>query len=212
MKIKTKEQLTDFLNNEMAWRKKELTTIKTNVEKSNSKLESTAIRSAIVLLYAHWEGFLKVASEAYLEYVISKKLKYKDLALNFVALSMKQKLSTFELSNKATIHEQIIQTIYSCDNETATIVKEQAIKTKSNLNSIILKEMMATIGLDYSPYSTKANLIDEQLLNYRNNVAHGQFLSINSKEYINLHDEIRKMMENYKTDIENSALLELFER
>lgn len=196
----------------MAWRKKELTTIKTNVEKSNSKLESTAIRSAIVLLYAHWEGFIKIASEAYLEYVISKKLKYKDLSINFVALSVRQKLANFELSSKSTVHEQVVQFLYSCDNETATIVKEHVIKTKSNLNSIILKEMMATIGLDYSHYSTKANLIDEQLLNYRNNVAHGQFMFIDSKEYLDLHDEIRKMMENYKTDIENSALLELFER
>lgn len=212
MKIKTKEQLTDFLDQEIAWRKKELTTIKSQVEKSNPKLETTAIRSAIVLLYAHWEGFLKKSAEAYLEYVINRKLKYKDIAVNFIALAIRQKMLDFEQSNKATIHNQILEYIFSCDNENVQISRENVIKTKSNLNSIILKELMTTIGLDFSPYETKSKMIDEQLLNYRNNVAHGQYLEIDAKEYLNLHDEIRKMIDDFKTDIENAALLSIFER
>ncbi|CAH0998047.1 hypothetical protein EMA8858_04182 [Emticicia aquatica] len=210
MKIRTQENLTDFLNDEIAWRKKELSTIKTNVLKSNQKLEATAIRSGIVLLYAHWEGFIKCASEAYLEYVISRRLNYGDLTNNFIAISAKQKIKEFEDSNKATIHTQFIEFILNNHDERIQINKDNVIKTKSNLNSIILKEIISSIGLDFSPYETKSKMIDEQLLNYRNNVAHGQILQVDAKEYIFLHDEIRKMIDAYKTDIENAVVQSIF--
>lgn len=212
MKIRTKEQLTDYLDSEIAWRKKELTTLKTNVEKSSSKLEPLAIRSALVLLYAHWEGFIKKSAEAYLEYVISKKLKYKELAVNFVAIAVKQKIRDFEQTNKATIQNQIINYLYTCDEETSTINKDNVIRTQSNLNSIILREIMTSIGLDFSPYETKSKLIDEKLLHYRNTIAHGQFLEVDIKDYVDLHDEIRKMIDAFKTDVENAAILSKFER
>jgi hypothetical protein len=212
MKIRTKEQLTDYLDGEIAWRKKELTTLRSNVEKSSPKLEGTAIRSGLVLLYAHWEGFIKSSAEAYLDYVISKRLKYKNLAVNFMAISIKQKIKDFEQTDKATVHNQILNFIYNCDDQDALINKDNVIKTQSNLNSIILREMMTAIGLDFSPYETKSKLIDEQLLNYRNNIAHGQYLAVDNQEYLILHDEVRKMIDRFKTDIENAAILENFER
>lgn len=212
MKIRTKEQLTDYLNDQIAWRKKELFTLRANVEKSSPKLEATAIRSGLVLLYAHWEGFIKCAAEVYLEYVISQKLNYGELKINFIAISAKQKLKEFEQTNKATVHNQIVEFILNNSADKAQINKDNVIKTQSNLNSIILKEIMTAIGLDFSPYETKSNLIDEQLLNYRNNVAHGQFLEVDVKEYILLHEEVRNMIDRFKTDVENAAIQSSFMR
>lgn len=206
MKIRSTENLIDFLDSEIAWRKRELTTIKNNVEKSRQTLELTAIRSGIVLLYAHWEGFLKIASEAYLDFVIRKGLKYNQLKSNFVAISIKQKLRDFEQTNKVTIQTQIIDFILNNHDEKAIINKENVIKTGSNLKSSNMREMMTAIGLDFTKYDTKSNLIDEQLLNYRNTIAHGQYLEIDANGYIMLHDEIRLMIESYKEDIENAAI------
>ncbi len=212
MKINTKEQLVDHLNNEMAWRKKELFNLKVNVERSSQKLESTAIRSGLVLLYAHWEGFIRCAAEAYLEYVISRRLKYGELAINFIAISLKQQLKHFEQSNKATIHTQIVNSILNSMDDTAIINKENVIRTQSNLNSIVFKEIVTTIGLDFTNYETKSKLIDEQLLNYRNNVAHGQYLEVDVKEYLVLHEEVKNMIDKFKTDVENAAIQSTFIR
>ncbi len=212
MKIKSKEQLFDFLDKELSWRKKELFTLKSNVEKSNPKLEATALRSGIVLLYAHWEGFLKIAAESYLEYVISKKLKYKDLSTSFIAICAKQRIKEFEQTNKSTIHNQLIEFLFEHQEDKAVLSKDNVIKTQSNLNSIILKEMMTSIGLDFTGYETKSNLIDEQLLKYRNNIAHGKYLILDSKDYLFLHEEVRKMLEKFKTDVENAVLLSLYKR
>jgi len=207
MKIRTREQLGDFLNNELSWRKKELFTLMSNVKKSSAKLQDTALRSAMVLLYAHWEGFMKRAAEAYLEYVINKKLKYKQLSICFLAISTKQKIKEFEQTNKSTIQNQFIEFLFHNQEDKAVINKENVIKTQSNLNSEILKEMMTSIGIDYTEYATKSNLIDEQLLKHRNDVAHGQRMEFDLRDYLILHEEVRKMLEKFKTDIENAALL-----
>lgn len=212
MKLRTKENLIDFLADEMAWRKKELSTVKNRVEKSSKKIQPTEIRSGILLLYAHWEGFLKRAAEAYLNFVIYQRLTLKELRLNFVALCTRKELNEFKLTNKATIHNQILEYLNNCDDERFNVTPSNVVRTGSNLNSEILKEITAGIGLDFSKYETKANLIDEQLLNYRNNIAHGQFLEIDSSDYLRLHEEIRVMIENYKTDIENSVLLENYKK
>ena len=96
--------------------------------------------------------------------------------------------------------------MYNCNDDRVSLSTEKVINTKSNLNSIILKEMMTSVGLDFSTYDTKSNLIDEQLLKYRNNVAHGEYLQVNTKEYLALHQEIYGMLENFKTDIKNAVL------
>lgn len=212
MKLRTTENLVDFLDIEMAWRKKELSTIRNRVEKSSKKLQPTEIRSGILLLYAHWEGFLKRAAEAYLDFIIFQRLTLKELKLNFVAVCAKQKLNTFQKTNKATIHNQIVQYFNNCDDEKFNVNPSSVVRTGSNLNSDILKEMTAGIGLDFSPYETKSNLIDEQLLNYRNSIAHGQYLEIDSTDYLRLHVEVRQMIEKYKTDIENSAVLKKYKK
>lgn len=74
MKIRTIEELQNRLDDDFAWRRKELTVIYTNVSSSKQNQLNTNIRIGVVMLYAHWEGFIKNAAELYLIYVSSKKL------------------------------------------------------------------------------------------------------------------------------------------
>ena len=79
MKIKNLTDLGEKIDNELAWRKKELTSIKVDVESSQIKEkseQSRAIRSGIAMLYAHWEGAIKSIAEFYLIYVSGLNLKY----------------------------------------------------------------------------------------------------------------------------------------
>ncbi|WP_121809744.1 MAE_28990/MAE_18760 family HEPN-like nuclease [Mucilaginibacter kameinonensis] len=210
MNIRTKIDLKDTLDKDFGWRKLELSQVLLSVKGSIGKTKNVALRTATLLLYAHWEGFVKCACTAYLNYVKNQSLAYKDLPNYLIALSLKQKLVLFENTNKATIHTQLIDYLKSCDNDVAIIDDSNAISTGSNLKSTILKEILTTIGIDYTPFSLKANLIDEQLLNYRNTIAHGEFLKIDEKEYIKLHAEIFSMMTSIKTSIENAVALDLF--
>jgi len=61
VKIRTTEQLVDGVSTEISWRRKELTDLKSLVQKMAGvrSREDTITRAAFALLYAHWEGFVK---------------------------------------------------------------------------------------------------------------------------------------------------------
>jgi hypothetical protein len=210
MKIRTKNDLQDFLASDLSWRKKELTNLHNDVRTANVKKLPTSLRCAVVLLYAHWEGFIKNAAEAYLTYIKFQKLKLNEVNDNILALSLKQKIKEFSETNKATKHVEFVTFFKNNLNEKAQFSETDSIKTKSNLNSEILAEIFATIGISSIPYSLKANMIDAQLLNYRNTIAHGSQLIIDIKEYNLLHIEIISMLDNISTDISNACVLDHF--
>ena len=160
MKLKTAEQLSDRLSNELAWRKKELSEVKSLVETrsfSDSK-HKAVIRSGLCLLYAHWEGFVKLATNSYLEYVRMQKLCYEELASNFLALAMKEKLKEAKETNKPSLYIPVCDFFLDELNQRCSLPKD-AISTASNLSSEIFREITHTLGINFSPYSTKTVLL-----------------------------------------------------
>ena len=90
-KIRSINELQDALDKDMAWRIKELANIKSILSKS-AKFEETIVRTGILILYSHWEGFVKNASIAYINFVSSKKLKAQDLTKNFITINCRVNL------------------------------------------------------------------------------------------------------------------------
>lgn len=210
MKIRTKEELQDNLAADLAWRKKELSNLHNDVKTASPKKLPTAIRCSVVLLYAHWEGFIKNAAEYYLIYIKFQKLNLNEVNSNILALSLKQKIKEFNATNKATYHVQFVDYFKNKLTERATFSETDSIRTGSNLNSTILEEILATVGIDFTPYELKSNLIDSQLLNYRNSIAHGNYLPVDKDEYEIMHIEILSMLDRLSTDISNASVLEQF--
>jgi len=101
MKGSTVEDLYDFMSDELWWRRKELDDIKWLIQK-NSGSESkkkVLLRSAITMLYAHWEGFIKNVSKAYINFVAKRRFKYAELSSNFLALALRQRVSMTNSDN-----------------------------------------------------------------------------------------------------------------
>lgn len=211
MKIRTVNQLIDRINDDLAWRKKELSSLLSDVNSAKSKKEALAIRSAVLLLYAHWEGFIKNACEYYINFVSFQGLAYDSLNLCFVAMSLKNKIQDFEQTNRASRHAEFLQFAFNKMGERANIPVER-VDTQSNLNSEVLRDILISVGIDFTPYSLRANLIDAHLLMNRNNIAHGNYLPISKVDYLALHGEIIAMIEQVNNDIQNSAVLGLFKR
>lgn len=212
MKIKTAENLQTVLDDDFAWRRKELSFILTTIKSSKPKALNTNIRIGVMILYAHWEGFIKNSAENYLLYVAGKKLSYSELENNFVALSLKTKLKEFEETNKNTVHTQLINFLLGNLKTKAILPSDNIIKTQSNLNSGILKEILSILGIDYNPFELKEKFIDSQLLKTRNSVAHGQDPDIKELDFYKLYDEITNMMSIIKIEISNNASLSRYKK
>lgn len=208
--IRTLEELNDSLSADLAWRKKELSILKSLVETAatSSSKEKALLRCGTAILYAHWEGFIKTSSSHYLEFIARKQLRYTELSSNFVALAFKSKLKQVHETNKATIFTEVVDFIRFQLNERSSVPYKDEIQTGSNLSSSTFKEIVCVLGLDYSLYETKQILIDEKLLARRNKIAHGEYLQslqLDKQDYLELHSQIIEIMEHFRTQIENCA-------
>lgn len=214
MSIRTLENLYDRLSEEIVWRKKELADLRTLIETESltPNKRDALIRAGVAMLYAHWEGFIKAAASAYLEYVSMQRLRYEELSANMIAISVKGKLNEAGQANKALIHNEVVEFFLHNLSDRSSIPYRGAVDTKSNLSSSVFYNIVCMLGFDYTFYETKEKLIDEKLLNSRNHIAHGQYLSFDVRDFIELHEQILEMMEVFRSQIDNSATLGMFRR
>ena len=210
-KIRTIEHLQQVLDDELAWRKKELAVIKSLVTmRSSMEMTKCHIRAGVALIYAHWEGFIKAATTAYLTYVASQRLTYSELTDNFVAFASKRLLNEARDSNKMIVYAKVVE-LFTSGRDSRCILPTE-IKTKSNLSSEVLKEIVYTLGLDYGDYATKANFIDETLVGNRNSIAHGNYLLVEISDFIELHGIVIDLLNIFSNQISNAASTKAYKR
>ncbi|ODR93443.1 hypothetical protein AUC69_04380 [Methyloceanibacter superfactus] len=211
-KIRTLSQLQENLDNEMGWRIKELSSLKVSVKGAVSIAEPTIVRAGIALLYAHWEGFIKNGSTAYLNYITNQGIKYEELKSCFVVFGLKGYLNTLTVSRKAEANEKAIDFIMEQMTNPAKISLSSAIDTESNLTSKVFDNIAVSLSISRTAYESKYNLIDQSLVLRRHKIAHGEYLDLSAKEWRSLTDEVLSLMRQFKTDIENAASLQLYRR
>ncbi len=204
----TFDGLTNKLDEELGWRRKELLLIKNKIPTDKNPLQAVLLRSAIPFLYAHWEGFIKVVLSSYLQYVSNKHLKHNELKYPFVALSLQNKIGQLDINNIIS-KTTIIESLFAEYTKKSNIPKKNIINTKSNLNFGVFQEILMILNLEDSYFDGKENLIDD-LVDMRNHIAHGEYLKIDLTTYMEFHDEIVALFEYIKTKIENCALEEKY--
>jgi hypothetical protein len=209
-KIRTISQLQDSLDQGFSWRLKEIADLKITVRGNSTLGQATVIRAGVPLLYAHWEGFVKQASQDYLNFVSSQRLNYGDLSACFVVFGVKKHLANITASRQTSINIEAVDFFRRCAGERADLVLSSAIDTKSNLNSNIFENIAMSIGVPVRSYDSYYNLIDESLLARRNKIAHGEYLDLSEEDFRGLSDEVIKLLRMYKTDIENLASVGAF--
>jgi len=189
MKIKTKDNFLDYIQSERSWRRQELTNIKALVHSSRNFSQNTIIRCAILLLYSHWEGYIKKVCEAFFRYLNFKSFKYTDLKINFIAIGVEKEFRT-KLQHKQfnTYLESVKFILEDCSDKKFKINVETSIDTKSNLNTEVLDNLLNMIGIYTDHFNNHKSYIDNKLLKYRNAIAHGERTDNNPNYYVSLED------------------------
>lgn len=213
MRLRTAVQLNAQLQGDLAWRRKELSLYRGWVRGAGSNGEQAMLRGAITVLYAHWEGYIKTASEAYLEFVRHQRLTCNELAINFVALAAKSKLNDAALSGKSRQHIDLADFFVNHLNRRAQLTSAGAINTKANLKVDVFQNIVQLLGLDYrQEYEAAEKPIIERLLELRNGIAHGEFQRIDQIEYDQLYRKIDELLVLFCNEIDNSAAQKRYHR
>lgn len=136
-------------------------------------LESTAARMAIVMVYAHWEGYVKEVCQLYLEFVESAVTCCRELQpalLGYLWTPMLRPLTGgINIKRKTAVAESAL---YSLGEPVLFPEAEKTIDTRANLNYSILETIASSLCLDISKLATWRPHLNS-LVHLRNNIAHG---------------------------------------
>jgi len=205
MKINTLDKLDDCLSKSLSWRKKELIQMKLFINLNNNP---TLIRAGFALLSAHFEGFLRDAANYYVIFISSQKVSYSLLKTSLLALKCKRKICIAGNAKKTSTHTTFLSEIFNLSNEEFSMkysIDNPIISTESNPSSEVFKEILQTISLNYTPYETKKNYIDADLLKNRNSIVHGEKCIVTKAEYMSTFKEISGIMDMLSKQVLNAA-------
>lgn len=179
----TNKDLEDLLIDDWTWRKLEIHDL---ILLAENEGQNVVLKSIVLLLYAHWEGYIKKASRVYLKFITENKIKVSDLTENFKAVALKgltkqvfESKDTLTLANElalikrySLINDYTIDKLIDIDLE---LEKDKSIiDTQDNLNPAVFKNILEIIGLKYNnQYEIRKAHLDNDLLAYRNSIGHG---------------------------------------
>jgi len=202
MEIITIEQLHDKLCDAYSWRIKELANINNDIKVAQKPRKALFTRMAIVLLYAHWEGYIKEAADIYINFVSNQTIIYSDLSKSFLALAIEKQIRKINNSKKAKPYLELVDFVTSGLAQNLQIPYD-TIDTESNLTSSVFENITIRLGLDYSRYALMEKLIDKDLAEKRHLIAHGQYREISEKDFSDVYVKIVNILNDF-----NNQLLE----
>lgn len=214
MKPRSILELQDFLDKALVYRKRELSFIHLAVSATGE--ESTAghlMRAAVPILYAHWEGYLRDAAIAYLNFVFSQLDRGDDYQRRYIAVAFKHSFAEAGKSRKARVHADFLESLLESLKSPIIANAEAVVDADSNLSSKVLEDLLFSVGVTIDQYwSTSFKIVDYQLLKKRNEIAHGELVKVDPKEYADLYIFVLESLERYKTSLEHNASEECFRR
>lgn len=209
MPIKTAEDLQDILQEEIAWRKKEIGIAFTAASNSNKTDEIALFRAFWLLQYAHWEGFVKIACEKYLEFVAYKRLKYSQLQPGFRLLPnspLRKALKTLIAGNSNEI--EVLSNVDSV-GEKRFSKRKFDVSTGGNLRFRLLNDFSTMTCVDLSSFVDE-NKLDTVLADRRNEIAHGRWIVITKEDAELIRDDCLSWMDQILNNLVNAALMNKF--
>jgi hypothetical protein len=200
----TPEEFADDLDDGLQWRRSELASLRTAVEKLAAADETKPygrmlLRAGVALLYAHWEGYAKESCQHYLDYVALRKLKYTELSRPF-AMTALRPLS--ERAGKVPDDlSRLLDLVLREGDERARMPRQGVVETGSNLRYDTFVRILGHLGLDPSPFETRQQLIDQRLCDGRNDIAHGKAVFPTRESLLELQEIVIDMMEKLRSQL-----------
>ena len=216
------EQFESLLQNDLSWRKKEISDLYMICLRYENEV---LLKSIILILYAHWEGYIKKSSKLYIKYIAEKKVKIEDLTPNFKAIALKSNISKCiqNYDNLTLAHElYFINKYESMGNKKFKINidpdndrESDIINTHHNLKPKVFKNIINILGLNYNDaYKIREIYISNNLLSNRNTIGHGsKFDSENQVDFeltINEIDKLKSIIINI-LDFHKDTLIDYVE-
>jgi hypothetical protein len=207
----TEQNLSDIFDEDLIWRRRELSDLKAAVKRADVAAKTVILRALIAMSYAHLEGFVRVCANRYFEYLAIRKKSYTDLERQIYINSFLIRLDALYQS-RAGIDARckLVNDILDGTSDTFRYVNPKLVDTRSNLNTDTLKEICLICSIEPSYFERERIFIDQIVLKRRNAIAHGQQEFIEESEIDDLVAGILNLMEHFRTLLENKVYLKKY--
>lgn len=213
MKIRTLAEFEESLDNDLGWRKKEITNFKFLIGKENRQhYKELLLRSAIAILYSHWEGHIKHCALCYLHLINKQGVVCGKLQDNFAHLMLGVEFGKDINLKNIHLQKKVFEYIANIYHSQFKITPELTIDTESNLKYEVLEKISLQIGVSLEKFTLRENFINEVLLNGRNNIAHGTRLDVKQieKTYAEIEDDLLAMIQEFHNIVRNAAVTKAY--
>lgn len=200
------------METELAWRQEELAFFKNqlcNIQDENQRNKYR--KSLVLMLYSHFEGFVKICLLSYIQYVNSLKLKREEFNERLIASSMNSEFNAYDnndekchIFKKGLPEDRRLHKFHRRVNflekieefkQSDLFIPDETIDTESNLWYIVLQKNLYKVGLPIDIFDDLAGDIDA-LVNRRNSIAHGtERAGVQETEYLKWEEKIYNVME-----------------
>lgn len=212
MTILTLEDLQSKLARDLAWRKREISGLRVSALRSDAR-RNYLFRAGLVLLCAHWEGFLRRSIECYVDHVFSQNLKIKELTPEFVALAYFSDVRRAGEANYPGSEENHLKLAKRILRGTEEICARSSwdIRTEGNPGTDVLARLLASVGLDTqlgfdaATRSAMKVYIDEQVVRDRHRVAHGEGFRVSRDEFLERTQRMLDLLDRVSTELLSAA-------
>lgn len=168
------DRLRDQLDRDLSWRLRELTPLNATLANSDfSDQERMLILMGYMIVYAHWEGFVRNASQRYVEFVLTQVTSYQAVTLNFIALAYEHQFAQASFPTSFEKQLALIRDILFTTSRPDIQGLDKRLSARSNLNEYCLRLICTKLGVNPHELLRDEKLIIEQLLAPRNRIAHG---------------------------------------
>jgi hypothetical protein len=163
------------------------------------------------MLYAHWEGFVREALCAYLEFVRYQvtvdRTSHSQLSAPWIALSAARMIDADIDQERCVVYLPVVEFMREGMAERPSLPEDLPVGAKSNLQYEVLARLMSVVGLEAGQYADRELLVNERLLGRRNPIAHGTRIPVDAEELDGLMREVFSLIDDIMTAIENAAAL-----
>jgi hypothetical protein len=202
----TEQDLSDLFDEDLIWRRKELSDMKSAVRAADAAAKPVLLRAIITMSYAHWEGYVRTCANRYFEYLTIRRRPYCDLERQIYVNTFLVRIDALH-QGRASLETRckFINDVLDGTTGTFNYVHPSLIDTKSNLNTDVIKEICIICSVESSHFETKRVFLDQFLLKRRNAIAHGQQEFIQEAGMNDLVADILALMQHFRTLLENKV-------